>query len=249
MKICAVVPSHNHWTALAGVIGGLRSAGLPVFIVDDGSAEPARSAIARLHAPEDGVRVHRLAVNRGKGVAVVEAFRLAWEAGFTHALQIDADGQHDLDAVPGLLALAGRHPQALVTGLPRYDASIPPGRRIGRWVTHVWVWVETLSLRISDSMCGFRVYPLAAVHALLGRHKVGRRMDFDTEIMVRLFWEGTPVLGLPVRVTYPPGNISNFDLLRDNWRISVMHSRLVLTMLIRLPSILAHRPQFPEEVS
>ncbi|ALG72916.1 hypothetical protein VY88_15160 [Azospirillum thiophilum] len=240
---CAVVPSHNHWRVVGDVVSGLRAQGIPVFVVDDGSMEPARSTLAALHDPTNGVTVRRLEPNQGKGAAVMEGIRLALAAGFTHVVQVDADGQHDQTAVPRLLALARRHPHALVTGRPVYDDSIPTGRAIGRWVTHVWVWIETLSLRIRDSMCGFRVYPLAPVAALTATGaRIGRRMDFDTEIMVRLFWRGTPVAELPVRVTYPPDNTSNFDVLRDNVRISWMHTRLVFTMLARLPSILANRP-------
>ncbi|MEI6986064.1 MAG: glycosyltransferase [Rhodospirillaceae bacterium] len=239
---CAIVPSHNHWSVAGAVVARLRAACLPVFVVDDGSAEPARSVIAALHDPDRGVTVLRLDVNRGKGAAVMVGFGLAAGVGFTHAIQVDADGQHDLEALPQLMATAARHPEALVSGQPVYDDSIPKGRMIGRWITHVWVWVETLSLAISDSMCGFRVYPLAAVMALLAEERVGQRMDFDTEIMVRLFWRGTPVAMVPVRVTYPLGNTSNFDILRDNWRITCMHTRLVLTMALRLPRILRHRP-------
>lgn len=234
IKPCAVVPSHNHWTALGDVVDRLVAAGLPVFIIDDGSAEPARSAIGALHDPERGVRVTRHDVNRGKGVVVVEGFAQAHAAGFTHAVQVDADGQHDLDSLEPLLALAEASPEALVTGLPQYDDSIPLGRKIGRWITHVWVWVETLSFSIKDSMCGFRVYPLEPVMELLKTQGVGHRMDFDTDIMVRLYWRGTPVLGLPVKVIYPPENTSNFDLWRDNLRISWMHTRLVCEMLLRL---------------
>ncbi|MCW2236396.1 glycosyltransferase family 2 protein [Azospirillum canadense] len=241
---CAIVPSHNHWRAVGAVVAGLRAQGLPVFIIDDGSAEPARGALAALHDPKGGVTVRRLDANQGKGGAVMEGFRLALAEGFTHAAQVDADGQHDPDAVPGLLDLARTNLDALVTGVPVYDATIPRGRAIGRWVTHVWVWVETLSLRIRDSMCGFRVYPLAAVERLVASgERLGRRMDFDTEVMVRLFWRGTPVAELPVRVTYPPDNTSNFDLLRDNVRISLMHTRLVVSMLLRLPGILRNRPR------
>jgi glycosyltransferase involved in cell wall biosynthesis len=218
-----------------------------VFVIDDGSGEPARSVIAALHDPENGVTVRRLEPNRGKGGAVIEGIRLAGQGGFTHGVQVDADGQHDLEALPGLLRLARSHPLALVSGQPFYDSSIPTGRKIGRWITHVWVWIETLSFRIADSMCGFRVYPLAAMRALLAEETVGQRMDFDIEVMVRLFWRGTPIATLPVRVIYPPDNISNFDLLRDNWRITKMHTRLVLTMLPRLPSILAHRPPICRE--
>ena len=249
MRICALVPSHDHWEALPAVVARLRALGLDVLVVDDGSGPVAAAAIARLDDPEGGVRVHRLPVNRGKGAAVLEGFRLAAGAGFTHALQVDADGQHDLDAVPRLLAAARAAPDALVSGAPLYDASAPRARRIGRWATHLWVFVETLSLRISDSMCGFRVYPLAACLDLAATEPLGLRMDFDTDIMVRLFWRGVPPVMVPVRVTYPPGNSSNFDMLRDNLRITRMHTRLVLTMLARLPAILRARPRRVEAPS
>ena len=235
MKACAIVPSHNHWRALGVVVEALRQAGLTVFLIDDGSSEPARGAIASRHDPDKGVLVTRFAVNRGKGAAVIEGLRQAQAAGFSHAVQVDADGQHDLNALAPLLAMAARSPEALITGLPQYDSSVPRARKMGRWITHVLVWVETLSLQIKDSMCGFRVYPLAATIALLSDEKVGLRMDFDTEIMVRLFCQGVPVLGLPVKVVYPPDNSSNFDLWRDNLRIGVMHGRLLCRMLLGLP--------------
>ena len=242
MKLCALVPSHNHWTALPDVVKRLRDLDLPVFIMDDGSSEPAASAMASLHHLGNGVTVHRRVVNGGKGAAVMEGFHLAAAAGFTHAVQVDADGQHDLDALPQLLAASVAQPEAVVSGAPVYDDSIPLGRKIGRWVTHVWVFIETLSFRIRDSMCGFRVYPLEPCLRLMAEETIGTRMDFDTEIMVRLFWRGVPPVMVPVRVIYPEGNSSNFRMLADNLRISAMHTRLVLTMLFRLPSILRHRP-------
>ena len=240
---CAIIPTRNHWLAIDRVVAALRALDLPVFVIDDGSDEPARTALAGLKTQDLGGGFHRFEVNQGKGGAVLQGVQMALAAGYSHAVQVDADGQHDLSALPKLLERARRHPEALVTGVPSYDASVPVGRAIGRWITHVWVWIETLSFRIRDSMCGFRVYPLAPLAALLADGiRLGRRMDFDTEIMVRLFWRGTPVSSLPVAVTYPPENTSNFDMLRDNWLISLMHVRLVLTMLANLPSILAHRP-------
>ena len=240
---CAIVPSHNHHLALSRVIENIRQIGLPVFIVDDGSDEPARSAIAAFNDSTSGVQVVRLPVNCGKGAAVSEGFRFAQAGGYSHAVQIDADGQHDLNALPRLLERARINPDAIVSGKAVYDESVVAARRIGRWFTHIWVFIETLSFRISDSMCGFRVYPLVSVLSLLAEEQVGKRMDFDTEIMVRLFWRGVPPVMLPVKVTYPVGNISNFDMLWDNWRISKMHTRLVLTLLMRLPRVLAHRPR------
>lgn len=242
MRYCAIVPSHDHHAAIGRVVARLREAGLPVFIIDDGSGEPARSVIAALHDEKNAILVTRLEPNRGKGAAVIRGFELALQAGFTHAVQVDADGQHDLDALPRLLAASRHHPEAVICGRPVYDRSIPLGRRIGHWITDFWVWIETLSFRIVASMCGFRVYPLAAVKAVIEREPIGQRMDFDTGLLVRLFWRGTPPLLVPVKVIYPPGNSSNFKMIADNWRITRMHTRLVVTMLLRLPSILAHRP-------
>jgi hypothetical protein len=240
--LCAIVPSHNHWQRAGEVVAQLSDAGMPVFVMDDGSGEPARGVLAGLADARRQIIVTRLDPNRGKGGAVIAGFQLAIAAGFSHAVQVDADGQHDLASLGDLLAQAARFPKALISGRPIYDGTIPLGRKIGRWITHLWVWIETLSLRISDSMCGFRVYPLAAVGALLEDTKLGQHMDFDTDIMVRLFWAGTPVVMRRVKVTYPPGNSSNFQLWADNWRITKMHTRLVIDLLMHFPAILRARP-------
>ncbi|MBO0756287.1 MAG: glycosyltransferase family 2 protein, partial [Bradyrhizobiaceae bacterium] len=246
LKLCAVVPSRNHYTALGAISATLVALDLSVFIIDDASDEPARASIAALHAPARGVEVIRLAENQGKGGAVVAGLRQAFKRGFTHAVQIDADGQHDLHALTALIAASRAHPGSLISGRPVFDTSAPRSRLVLRWLTHVWVWVETLSTHIRDSMCGFRVYPLRATLAVLDSEKVGRRMDFDTEIMVRLFWRGVPVIFVPVAVAYPEGNKSNFRLFRDNVLITLMHTRLVLTMFVRLPSILHNRRTAPD---
>jgi predicted LPLAT superfamily acyltransferase len=234
---CAIVPSFNHYLHIEDVITALRNQGLRVFVIDDGSAEPAKSFLAGLHNPENGVSVHRFERNMGKGGAVIEGFRLASSAGFSHGVQVDADGQHDLKTLPDLLRLSKSEPEALVSGQPIYDDTIPRSRKIARSLTHVWVWIETLSTQIADSMCGYRVYPLSAAIAVIEDQTVGRFMDFDTEIMVRMFWAGTPVRMLPIKVTYPKDNISNFRLVADNWRITKMHTRLVFGMLQRFPAI------------
>jgi hypothetical protein len=158
-------------------------------------------------------------------------------------VQIDADGQHDVSQLPELLAAAQRHPDSVVTGVSVYDDRAPRIRIYGRYLTHFWVWVNTWSFQIRDSMCGFRVYPLVA--ALRHRPRASRdwRMEFDTEILVRMFWDGVPVVNIPTRVTYPADGISHFRVVRDNWRITVMHARLFVGMLRRLPHQFCHRVQ------
>ena len=242
MRVCAVIPSYNHWQAVPAIVERLKALGLAVFVIDDGSAAPAQAALSALGAPECGVQVSRLDVNRGKGGAVLAGFALARAAGFSHCLQVDADGQHDIAAVPDMLALARKHPDAIIVGHAAHDNSAPLGRVVGRWITHVCVWIETLSLDVRDTMCGLRVYPMAAVAALLDRGgHIGQGMDFDIEIIVRLHRGGTPVVSHPVSVTYPPGNLSNFRMWRDNWQITKMHTRLMIGTLVSSPIILWKR--------
>ena len=237
-----VVPFYRHEQAIAGLVAALRPLSLRCWLVDDGSGPQSAAVLDQLAMAEAGwLRLLRHPVNLGKGAAVMTGFAAAASAGCTHAVQIDADHQHLPADIPRLLALASTRPDALITGIPVYDASVPKARLYGRYATHVWVWINTLSLEIHDSMCGFRVYPLASALAAWQTSSIGRRMEFDTEIMVRMHWAGVAVLGLPTPVTYPADGVSHFNLWRDNLRISWMHTRLFFGMLRRLPMLLARR--------
>ncbi len=236
---CALIPVYNHARKLPGIVQSLRQAGLPVLLVDDGSEPDCARVLDQLSALE-GVSLIRLPQNSGKGVAVCRGLSEAMDAGFSHALQVDADGQHDLDDLPAFLQAMREHPGAVVSGRRSYS-DMPPGRRRGRKFTDMWVCIHTLSRNIHDSMCGYRLYPLAATLALLQRHSVGRRMDFDTDILVRLYWQGLPVMHVDTRVRYGEDMESHFHMLRDNIRITRMHTRLFFGMLWRLPRLLRRR--------
>lgn len=242
LSVLAVVPVYNHGEAVGAVVHSLRAHGLPVLLVDDGSEPGCAAVMDQLAAAEPAqIRVERLAANQGKGGAMMAGLRRALALGYSHALQIDADGQHDAADVPRFLALAQAHPQHFICGCPIYDQSVPKARLYGRYATHIWVWINTLSMELRDSMCGFRVYPLAPTVALIDSVQIGRRMDFDVEIAVRLIWRGVRVINQPTRVSYPSDGISHFRALHDNVLISWMHTRLFFGMLPRLPLLLWRR--------
>ncbi|WP_213992860.1 glycosyltransferase family 2 protein [Sodalis sp. dw_96] len=241
ISLCIMIPCYNHGATMADVLSRLALFNLPVIIVDDGSDEPTRQMLGQLARERREVFLVRLDHNSGKGAAVIRGLTAASAAGYSHALQVDADGQHRIEDIPRLLAEARLHPECLISGCPVYDASVPKSRLYGRYVTHVWVWIETLSFSIKDSMCGFRVYPIRPVLALAAKRGLGQHMDFDTEIMVRLYWQGTTSRFITTRVIYPEAGISHFDALWDNLRISWMHTRLFFGMLPRIPALLRRR--------
>jgi predicted LPLAT superfamily acyltransferase len=239
---CIVIPIYNHKDAIGATVAHLAVHGLPIFVVDDGSDAPTQQVLAALarQYPRQ-MTLLRLPENGGKGAAVMAGLRAARAARYTHALQIDADGQHDASDVPRFIDAARAEPGAVILGRPVYDDSVPKARLYGRYLTHVWVWIETLSLTIRDSMCGFRLYPLALACELIDRVQLPTRMDFDIEILVRLHWRRAAFRSIPTRVTYAADGVSHFDVLWDNVRISRSHTRLVFGMLWRLPMLLAHK--------
>lgn len=237
-----LIPVFNHENAITSTLEDVLRHGLPVLLVDDGSQSSCRECLEKLveeHA--DTTSLIRLEQNGGKGAAVKAGFQWLHKQGYSHAIQIDADGQHNLEDLPYFIETARLQPNTLISGFPEYDDSIPKARLYGRYLTHVWVWINTLSFEIKDAMCGFRVYPLQEVNQLLTLHSCGNRMDFDPEVIVRWKWEGGSIINRATKVSYPIDGVSHFHVWLDNALISKMHTRLFFGMLYRLPKLLARK--------
>ncbi|MEH6626330.1 MAG: glycosyltransferase family 2 protein [Motiliproteus sp.] len=234
-----LIPVFDHQDAIISTLEDLLYYDIPVLLVDDGSSNECRDVLITLsNKYAEQVTLVRLDKNGGKGAAVKAGLRALLTRGYSHAIQIDADGQHDLSDLMTFVDTAKKRPDALVTGYPKYDASVPKLRYYSRYLTHIWVWINTLSFDIRDAMCGFRVYPLASILDVLERNPCGNRMDFDPEVIVRWSWHGGSVINLPTQVQYPIDGVSHFNLWLDNMLISKMHTRLFFGMLMRLHKII-----------
>jgi glycosyltransferase involved in cell wall biosynthesis len=233
VKPCLLIPIFDHGETISAVLDGLGAFDLPCLIVNDGSGPETTSTLAALAKKLPWVDIEHLPVNRGRGAALRHGYRAAYARGFSHAVQLDADGQHDPAEVPALLAAAERNPDALVLGEPRFDETAPRSRLYGRRLSQLIVWGYTASFAVHDPLCGFRCFPLAATLRVLERHRVGERMDFDPEIVVRLAWEGVPIVNVPVRVRYFAHGRSHFRLVRDNALITATYGRLLLACIGR----------------
>lgn len=177
------------------------------------------------------MEVLRLEANRGKGAALLEGFRRAAGLGFTHAVTLDADGQHLPADIPGFLAEARARPSAILVGERRLEGSgAPRASSVGRWVSNFWT-LRTTGFDLPDTQCGFRCYPVAEVLALPLRR---RRYDFEVEVLVRGAWAGLELVSVPVGVWYPPREerVSHFRALADNVRISRTYTLLALRRVL-----------------
>ena len=247
-----LIPSFNPGPNVYGTVRAALAQWSPVWVVVDGSTDGTAEGLQALAREVDGLRVLVLPENRGKGAAVLEGLTQAAQAGFTHALTMDSDGQHPADLIPAFMAASRQQPAAMVLGKPVFGAEAPALRVNGRKVSNGWANLETLWMGIGDSLYGFRVYPIAPLMRIMRRHRFMRRFDFDPEAVVRLCWAGVwPVnIDAPVRyLSAEEGGVSHFNYLRDNVLLTWMHTRLFLGFLIRLPVLMWRRtfsaPQLP----
>lgn len=245
-----LIPSYNTGPILRKTVESAVALGKPVWVVFDGSTDGSPDLLNDLRA--ENLRILHLETNSGKGAAVLHGLRQAIEAGFTHVLTMDADGQHPANMVPQFLALSAAHPEAAVFGRPVFDSSAPALRVNGRKVSNFWANLETLGWGVDDSLFGMRLYPARELLEVLESTAFARRFDFDPEVAVRLCWHGVPIINLPTPVRYPSkdeGGISQFRYLRDNTLLTWMHARLVIGFVLRLPLLIARGSNPLEQLS
>ena len=239
-----LIPSYNPGPKVFDTVRAARRFWDPVWVVVDGSTDQSAEELAAMAAADRGLRVFVCAENRGKGAAVLRGLRIALAQGYTHALTMDSDGQHPPERIPAFMAASAGAPRAMILGRPVFDASAPPLRVHGRKICNWWTNLETLWAGIQDSLFGFRVYPVAALVAVMRFQPWMRRFDFDVEAAVRLCWRGVLPISLPAAVRYfssDEGGVSHFHYWRDNALLTWMHARLFCGFLWRLPWLAARR--------
>ena len=233
-----VVPHYEHLAQFERTLPRLLPFGVDILVVDDGSSTETKAGLADLLTNLSNVHLVEYTENGGKGHAMKVGLQTAFDRQYSHAIQVDADGQHRVEDLPTVIRLAEQHPDALISGLPVFDGDIPKARLYGRKFGDFWTTMETLSRRVADAMCGFRVYPLASVVPLLGKHRLSNRMPFDTEILVVADWSGIALRYFRTPVRYPEDGRSHFHYLHDNLGLAGMHTRLMFGMLMRSPKLL-----------
>jgi len=239
-----LIPSYNPGPKVFATVRDALDQWIPVWVVIDGSTDQTTQGLLAMAAAEPGLKVFVLPENRGKGAAVLFGLREAQASGFTHVLTMDSDGQHPAERIRAFMQASMALPDAMVLGVPLFDASAPSLRVQGRQISNWWANLETLWTGIHDSLYGFRVYPIEPLIAVMSRQAWMRRFDFDVEAVVRLCWRGVPPVNLPAPVRYfrpEEGGVSHFKYGRDNILLTWMHFRLFWGFVVRLPLLLLRR--------
>jgi glycosyltransferase involved in cell wall biosynthesis len=239
-----LIPSYNTGDKLFETVRAARAQWAPVWVIVDGSTDGTGQRLQKLADADAQLQVLHLERNQGKGAALLHGLDRAAAAGYTHALTMDADGQHAADLIGPFMQRSLAAPAAMILGQPVFDASAPRERVVGRRISNFWAHVETLGGGIGDTLFGFRVYPIEPLRAIMHATRFMRRFDFDAEAAVRLCWRGVPAVNLPAPVRYfrpEEGGVSHFRYLRDNLLLIGMHLRLLAGLVVRLPVLVVRR--------
>jgi len=244
IRYFVLIPSYNSGDALARTVASVLPCGLPLLVVIDGSTDDSQAKLEQQCANLPGWSLLTLPTNEGKGGAVLAGLDHGSKEGYTHAVVMDGDGQHDATALTTMVELSRSHPQAMILGRPIFGPEAPRervrGRRFGNW----WANLNTVWIGIDDSLFGLRIYPVEPSRNILSSIRTARRFDFDTELAIRLVWAGIEPVNFPTKVFYPPkeeGGVSHFRYLPDNLLLIATHTRLFFGMLLRLPRLLSLR--------
>jgi hypothetical protein len=199
-----LIPAHDEHATIGAVVARALRHG-PVLVVDDGSTD-GTGTVAR----EAGAEVLRHGRRLGKAQALRTGIAAARGRGASHILTLDADGQHDPDDVPALLAAAG--PRTIVVGGRLGDAdAVPPERLDAIRVAGFFAsWAS--GLRVRDTQSGFRLYPLAVFDAV-PTHRGG--FVFETELLMAAAERGFLVREVPVRALPRAASRSRFRPAAD----------------------------------
>ena len=243
-KQLVLIPSYNTGDQVHLTVAAALAQWQPVWVVVDGSDDGSAESLQAMAVDHPALRVMVLPRNAGKGAAVLHGLQQAAAAGFTHALTMDADGQHPAALIPDFMRQSQARPEAMILGRPVFDASAPLLRVRGRRVSNAWTNLETWGAGVADSLYGFRVYPIAPLVAVMQRQRWMRRFDFDTEAVVRLAWRGVKPINVDAPVKYltaEEGGVSHFRYGRDNLLLTWMHTRLMIEFVLRLPALIWRR--------
>lgn len=225
-RILVVVPAWNEQETIGATLSELRrkQPDVDVLVIDDGSGDRT-AAVAR----EAGAMVCQLPYNLGVGGAMRAGYRYGLRHGYDVVVQLDADGQHDPDYLPVLIAGLD-HTDVVVgarfAGAGDYRVGVFRGLAMR-------ILAGTLSrlagTRLTDVTSGFRAVNRRAL-AVFAAHYPAEYLGDTVESLVIALRTGCTVSQVPVAMRERAGGTAS----QTSFRAMVYLGRAVIALSLAL---------------
>ncbi|MDR2805231.1 MAG: glycosyltransferase family 2 protein [Dysgonamonadaceae bacterium] len=224
IKFCVIIPVYNSEKLITNVVKSVMQHAENLIVVNDGSTDKTLEQLVEFQK-FNKFELISYAPNCGKGYALHQGFKKALELGFTHAITMDADGQHLATDIAVLQQKSRENPDALIIGSRKFDnPNMPESSRFANNFSNFWFRMQT-GISLPDTQTGFRLYPLLR----MGRMRLfTNRYEAELEILARSAWRGIKLIPQEINVYYPPTKerLSHFRKGKDFFRISVLNTFL-----------------------
>ena len=223
-KLCIIIPTYNNAKTVVYVINQVMNYCEKVIVVNDGSNDNTGELLKQC---QELTSVVTLPKNKGKGKALVMGFREAMRLGFTHAITIDADGQHFADDIDKFKKFLINGFNGIVVGARNLKENNMPGKStFANKFSNFWFRLQT-GINLPDTQTGFRLYTLSSIRGL---RWITSRYEAELELLVFAAWAGVDLKSVPVKVYYPPveERVTHFRPAYDFTRISILNTFLCI---------------------
>jgi glycosyltransferase involved in cell wall biosynthesis len=204
-----VIPCLNEARSIGPLVTNVLTHLDMVVVVDDGSTDDTAQNATRAGAT---LAQHRSPC--GKGAALRTGFSLLAEKGFSWALTLDGDGQHDPADIPAFLRRAEETSDGLLVGdrMSNPDGMPAVRRWTNRWMSRYLS--KMTGQPLADSQCGFRLLRLDVWKSLDLRTG---HFEVESEVLLAFLAAGESVGFVPIRVIYRQER-SKIHPIIDSWR-------------------------------
>jgi len=199
-----IIPTYNESENIVALVQRVLAAvpGVSVLVVDDGSPDGTGAIADGLAGAHPAVHVLHRTAKEGLGAAYLAGFTWGIEAGFARLVEMDADGSHHPEELPGMLSLLDDNDLVLgsrwVTG-----GSVEnwPLRRLalsrgGNLYTRM-----ALGIRIKDATGGFRAFRSDALQRINLTSVASHGYCFQIDLLWRALERGLRVVETPITFT------------------------------------------------
>jgi hypothetical protein len=226
-NLSIIIPAYNEAERIAPLITNIRKySDADIIVVNDGSTDHTAD-----EARASGAVVITLPFNLGYGAALQTGFKYALEKGYTFALQMDGDGQHDPSSIPVIIKPVINDEVDVVIGsrfLGDNDYKAPVIRRIGMFFFAIITRLVT-NKRITDPTSGYQAINRKAMELFASDVYP---VDYpDADVIIMLHRKGIRFTEVPVTMKRAIGNTSMHSGLKPFYYTFKMLLSILVTLL------------------